>query len=514
MNGGVFTMFQCIQLTATLENSRTLFPAFDLTIKEKDRLAIIAEEGNGKSTLLKLLSNIPCDYVSVTGKIQSNLSIGYLGQSIQECWLSSNPLEYLLKENPEDIIEPEQYNQCQNLESLCRNMHIDPEFLYLQQTISTLSGGEKVRLQFLKLSMHHYDMYCLDEPTNDLDLDTLEWLENWINSKKEPIIYISHDITLLSNTATRILHLEQRNKKTKPTITLFNGSYQEYVTSRENKRNKDIQVSASEKREYAKQKQRLNDLHNKVQSDLRSVSRQAPHVAKNLKDKMRSVKSSQANLENKSYLKLDSFEEEINIFFDVKPLPASKIILEQKDKVISINDKVLIKPFDFNLHGQDKVVVTGKNGCGKSLWIKETIKELSTREDIKIGYMPQNYSDCFNPNDTPISFLQKNNLSTTQIQTMLGNLKIIESEMNQNIFDCSLGQQAKIYLAKLVCENCNLLFLDEPSRNLSPLSQPVLINALSDFKGCIVCISHDRTLINSVFNRKIKIENHHWIEES
>ena len=113
-----------------------------------------------------------------------------------------------------------------------------------------------------------------------------------------------------------------------------------------------------------------------------------------------------------------------------------------------------------------------------------------------------------------ISFLKEDDISYTDIQTMLGSLKIIESEMNQNIFDCSLGQQAKIYLAKLILNKCNVLFLDEPSRNLSPLSQPVLIQALKDFKGSIVCISHDRTLIHEVFTRKVLIEDKIWKEVS
>lgn len=506
-------MFQCIKLSAMLENSRVLFPPFDLTLKEKDRLAIIAEEGNGKSTLLKIISNIPCDYISTSGQIISNMKVGYLAQTIEDNWLLSCPLDYLLKDNPEDEILPEKYNLCQNLEKLCRDMHINSDFIYTEQTINTLSGGEKVRLQFLKLVSSGYDMYCLDEPTNDLDLDTLEWLESWMNAQKEPIVYISHDITLLSNTATRILHLEQRNKKTKPTITLFNGSYQEYVSQRESSHQKDIQVSQNEKREYMKQKQRLNDIKNKVQSNLRSVSRQAPHVAKNLKDKMRAIKSNQSNLEKQGYSHIDSFEEKINIFFSVDALPQNKVILEQTNKSVSIENKELIKPFDFKVYGQDKVVITGKNGCGKSLWMKSTIKELENRDDIKIGYMPQNYTDYFNEVDTPLSFLKRDDISTTDIQTMLGSLKIIESEMNQSIFNCSEGQKAKIYLSKLVLNKCNVLFLDEPSRNLSPLSQPALIEALQDFNGCIICISHDRTLIDSVFERKIRIENKCWTED-
>ena len=181
-------MFQCVQLSASLENSRVLFPPFDLSLKERDRLAIIAEEGNGKSTLLKIISNIPCDYVHVSGKIISNYKVAYLPQTIEEKWNQSFPLDFLLKEKPEDEILPEQYNLCQKLESLCSSMYIDSNFIYTERPIYTLSGGEKVRLQFLKLTLNEADLYCLDEPTNDLDIDTLEWLEKWILLRKEPII--------------------------------------------------------------------------------------------------------------------------------------------------------------------------------------------------------------------------------------------------------------------------------------------------------------------------------------
>ena len=137
-------MFQCVQLSASLENSRVLFPPFDFSLKERDRLAIISEEGNGKSTLLKIISNIPCDYVHVSGKIISNYKVAYLPQKIEEKWNQSFPLDFLLKEKPEDEILPEQYNLCQKLESLCSSMYIDSNFIYTERPIYTLSGGEKV----------------------------------------------------------------------------------------------------------------------------------------------------------------------------------------------------------------------------------------------------------------------------------------------------------------------------------------------------------------------------------
>ncbi|MGM9912216.1 ATP-binding cassette domain-containing protein [Floccifex sp.] len=505
-------MLTCSNLKISLQNGRTLVPTFNFSLSHGEKLAIISEEGNGKSTLLKVLCGIDCDYVKVEGTIYNTETISYLPQSMPSIWNDATPLDFLLKENIEDEIED--YNLCIEIDNLCKEMNVDSHFIYSNQCISTLSGGEKVKLQLVKMKMKPASLYCLDEPTNDLDMNTLIWLEQWIRSTKESIIYISHDTTLLKNTSTRILHLEQRNKKTKPVITLFSGNYSDYIQQREQSRKKDIQLSSNEKKAYLKQKQKLNDLHNKVQSDLRSVSRQRPHEAKVLKNKMKTIKSSQSHLEQSSYLKLDSYEEEINIFFDQSHLPKTKEIIEYTNKSIQIEDKTLINPFSLSIYGQDKICITGNNGCGKSLLVKDMYQQLKNRKDIVLGYMPQNYSDFFYKDDTPISFLQRFDFDITSIQSILGSLKIIESEMNQNIFNCSLGQQAKIYFAYLILKKSNVLLLDEPTRNISPLSIPVWIQALNDFEGCIICVSHDRYFIKKVFNTQIIIENNNLKSQS
>jgi len=189
-------------------NDRYLIKNLNLTLNNGDKLAIIGEEGNGKSTLLKAILGI-CDYAEINGTVNIKRNkIGYLEQSINEKDLNKTSYEFLFA-NEEDY-----YKNTNKLYKYLETISLSQEIL--KQKINTLSGGEKVKIQVLKLLLNNHDILFLDEPTNDLDIETLEWLEEFINSTSKPIIYISHDETLLSNTANMILHLEQvKNKSLK-----------------------------------------------------------------------------------------------------------------------------------------------------------------------------------------------------------------------------------------------------------------------------------------------------------
>ncbi|MBB5183826.1 ATP-binding cassette domain-containing protein [Catenisphaera adipataccumulans] len=499
-------MLICSQLSASLANGRTLFPAVTLSVNDHDRIGLIAEEGDGKSTFLKLIAHQPAPYVTISGTVYNIGKAGYLPQQLPLIWKDTFPMDFLLKEHPEDEIPWEAYNRLSELDPL----KTDVNFLYEERPISTLSGGEKVRLQLLKLSMSAYDYFCLDEPTNDLDLETLEWLEQWILSRSEPVLFVSHDVTFLEHTATRLVHFEQRNKKTKPVVTVFNGPYDDYIHQRMQNRQKEIQVSESEKRQYMAQKQRINNIYNQVQSDLRSVSRQAPNVAKNLKDKMRSVKATKQRIEDQSYHHVDSLEEEINIVWEGTPLAAQRIVLDFHEP-LKIETRTLIEQVDLTVKGRDKIVITGQNGAGKTYLLKTFYQRLQKDPGILLGYMPQNYTDFFEPDDTPVSFLHRVT-KQTDVQTMLGSLKFLPEEMTQQLSDCSYGQQAKVYLAYLTLNGCNVIIMDEPSRNLSPLSLPVLIRWMEEYPGCLICVSHDRALIRAAFTAHYRIQNKRWEE--
>lgn len=220
-------------------NDRYIIRNLNLVLNSGDKLAIIGEEGNGKSTLLKSILGI-CEYAEISGSINFNGSkIGYLEQSISEDSLDKKVYDFLFVNEDDYYDKINNYYKYLDLFNLSENI--------LTQKVSTLSGGEKVKISILRLLLNEYDILFLDEPTNDLDIETLEWLEEFINNTNKPIMYVSHDETLLTNTANIILHLEQINKKTDCRHTLLRIDYETYVNQRLRKIEKQTQIAKSEK---------------------------------------------------------------------------------------------------------------------------------------------------------------------------------------------------------------------------------------------------------------------------
>ena len=503
-------MFVLNDCCAQKQDGSVLFEHISFKLNRHDRLALIGEEGNGKSTLLKVCCGLEPDPLSIQySKCHHDEKIGFLPQRLDQKWSKCTILEYLLKDEPEDEIEIERYNECVNYEQLWVRMKGKVSFLYRDQLIETLSGGEKVRIQLLKLMAEKCTMLALDEPTNDLDISTLNWLEDIILNFDGPVLFVSHDEMLLRRCANRVLHLELRNKKSKAVSTLFEGSYDHYVRERLDGLRRIEHQAASEKRAYRKKMDRLNDLYNAVHHAQNSVSRQDPFTAANIKRKMHAVNAMKDRIENEGYTKSDTVEEAIELIFEDSWLPASKVILELDNQKLLMNERVLIENYDFSLYGQDHVVLMGDNGSGKSCLMKSIRSHLEDREDIVLGYMPQNYEDLMDMNQTPVEFLSlsSDGEDHQMSRDLLGSLNFKAEEMSHPLKKLSDGQKAKIYFAKFVKMKCNVLLLDEPTRNLSPMSQPVIHELINSFEGCVFCISHDRWLIEQCFDTQLILKD-------
>jgi len=498
-------MIEINKVTIKTFENRNLVDEMSLVLNSNDKLAIIGEEGNGKSTLIKCLydKELISDYVNVEGSINKlTKNIGYLPQFLDEQWKTYTVQEFLLIKSLYDEIDYSRYERLYDIVKAFSKKKLNTVVLDSNQLISTLSGGEKVKIQLIKILMDKPEVLLLDEPTNDIDIETLEWLESYLNEIDIPIIFISHDETLLENCSNRILHLEQLKKKQSSKWTLENIGYKDYYESRIKKIEHQTQVAHSEKREHKKQTDKLRKVYQRVEHEQNVISRGDPHGARLLAKKMKAVKSMERRFENQEMTEIPEIEESINLFFENVSLANSKKVLDLKVKQLKINDNILAKNINLEIFGPEKVTIMGRNGVGKSTLIKVILESLKDVKNIKVGYFPQNYIEKMDFSLTPIEFLidsvNDQDKPEAIVRNRLGSVKFTRAEMISKLSSLSGGQLAKVYLIKQILDKCNVLVMDEPTRNLSPLSNPVFRKIVKLFNGCIICVSHDRKYISEV----------------
>lgn len=503
-----------------IKTNRVLINNLNLVFNRGDKIAIIGEEGNGKTTLLQLIYNheLIDDYCTYSGQIiKKNVNIGYLEQTLNSKWNSHTMLEYLLKNNPEDEINYDNYNELIQNKKVLSKLGINTNRIDEEQVIETLSGGEKVKLQLAKIIINNPDILLLDEPTNDLDISTLEWLEEFINSIDVPILYISHDEVLLEHTANVIVHLEQIKRKTEAKHTIERISYNDYIQKRLGMIIKQTQVARKQRSIHKSKMERWQQIYQKVEHQQATITRADPHGAKLLAKKMKSLKSQEKRMENEesNFLNIPDIEEAIKFNFESNiSIPNNKLILDLKLDNLLISDKLLATNINLEVRGPKHIVIIGENGVGKTTLFKYIYKQLKNREDIKIGYMSQNYNESLNANKTALEFLlsDTNNYDETRARTLMGCMKFTEEEMVNKVYHLSGGQKAKLFILKMILDNCDVLLLDEPTRNLSPLSNPIIREVLSNYKGTIISISHDRKYILEVCDKTYKLTKTGLIE--
>lgn len=486
-------MLEINDLNISIED-RYLIRNLNLTLNKGDKIAIIGEEGNGKSTLLKSIVGL-CNYASIDGLINTNgYHIGYLPQYFDSKYLDFYVYDYLFKDK-EDYYDKVN-NLYKNLDTIELNDNV------LNQKINTLSGGEKVKVGILKLLINEYEILLFDEPTNDLDIFALNWLESFIKNDKRPIMFVSHDETLLSNTANRILHLEQIKKKTDCRYTLESIGYDEYVNKRLHLLNRQAKMAKSEKREYDEKFSKYKQIMQKVEYRQATITRQNPSGGRLLKKKMHVLKSQERKLKNTELTQKPDVEEGINFFFENVNIPKNKVILDFHLDNLKVQDRILSKNINLKIIGNTHLCIVGDNGTGKTTLIRIIYDELQNREDLTVDYMPQNYNDILKPYEYVLDFIcpNKDKSSMSKARTYLGNMKFTIEETKGKISDLSNGSKAKLILIKLVLDRPNVLILDEPTRNVSPLSNPIIRNVLKDYKGCIISVSHDRKYLDEVID--------------
>lgn len=485
---------------------RVILEDFNLVLNDGDKAVIIGEEGNGKSTLMKWIYNpaLVEDYIEASGeRILGKERLGYLPQELPEEEKGKTVYEFFSEED-------QFWNQTpKDLAMLAGKFKMPGDIFYESKKMRNLSGGEKIKVQLMRLFMQDATVLLLDEPSNDIDITTLELLEKLIQEWKHIVLFISHDETLIEHTANMVIHLEQIKRKTKSRYTVEKCTYPDYVKNRLHRMERQEQKAMSDRREKELRDEKYQKVYQSVQSALGNCSRQAPAVAKNLKDKMHTVKSMGRRFEKADENMTEMPEQEEAIFFKLgdksASIPAGKTVMEYHLPKLQTPDgeRTLSEKIDLKIRGSEKICIVGANGAGKTTLLKKIAEELRNRTDVHTEYMPQNYEEQLNLDLTPVEYLAPSGdkKEQTKVRTYLGSLKYTTDEMEHSIRELSGGQKAKVLLLKMSLSGANVLVLDEPTRNFSPLSGPVIRKMLREFPGAIISISHDRRYVEEVCDK-------------
>ena len=495
-------MLQVKSLTIThRKDLRTILKDFDFVLNRGDKAVLIGEEGNGKSTLLKWIYDpgLVEPYAEADGvRILQGELLGYLPQELSKGDQQKTVFEYF--SNLLTFQEADPYE----LEKSAVEIGLPASIFGSDQKMSSLSGGERVKVQMAGLLLAHPDILLLDEPSNDIDLSTLRWLEKMINRFTGSVIFISHDETLIERTANRVILIEQLRRKTVSRVTIANVPFRTFMEERQRAFDKQTQEAYSERREEKKAMERFRRIEQTVESDLRNISRQDPHGGRLLKKKMKVVKSLERRYdrEREEMTEIPEKESPITIRFEQqKPMPAGKAVIKcEKSELTAPDGRVLAEHVCLNVRGPEKICMIGDNGSGKTTLIRRIAEELLSRQDLTVCYMSQNYEETLPYDRTPVEYLAPSGKKDdiTVVRTYLGSMKYTADEMFHPIRELSGGQKAKLLLLKISLTEANVLILDEPTRNFSPLSGPEVRGILKQFPGAIISVSHDRKYISEV----------------
>ncbi len=490
-----------------ISNGRSLIRGLSFTLNKEDRAVIIGEEGNGKSTLLKLIYDPALieEHAVYRGTITTGgHRLGYLPQDMAVSDRSLPIYMYMEQHAALSSREPK------NVAHICAKLGLSPELLWDEREAGTLSGGEKVKLRLAAILLNEPDMLLLDEPTNDIDIETLEWLEDFINHFEGGVLFVSHDETLIENTANTVIHIEHVHHKKVARHTVARLPYREYLARRTGIMQHQEQIARKEAAEQRKKEERWREIYEKVDREQRNISRGDPSGGRLLKKKMHSVISQGKRIERERESLTDLPVTEWQIFLDLPPveLPARKEILRLSLPVLSSPDgRTLAENISLSVNAADHLGLIGPNGAGKTTLLRLIAEELEGRSDIRLFYMPQNYEELLAGFATPTDFLAPSGEkeAATRARTYLGSVRFTADEAMQPVSMLSGGQKAKLMFVKMAMEGYNVLLLDEPTRNFSPLSAPVIRGILADFGGCIISVTHDRKYLSEVCDRVFEL---------
>ncbi|EOB33506.1 ABC transporter ATP-binding protein [Streptococcus mitis 13/39] len=373
----------------------------NMTIQEGEKVAIIGEEGNGKSTLLKTLMGENLSDFTIKGDIQSDYqSIAYIPQKLPEDLKKRSLHDYFFL----DSIDLD-YSV---LYRLAEELHFDSDRFASNQEIGSLSGGEALKIQLIHELAKPFEILFLDEPSNDLDLETVDWLKGQIRKIRQTVIFISHDEDFLSETADTIVHLRLVKHRKEAETLVEHSDYDSYSEQKKANFAKQSQQAANHQRAYDKTMEKHRRVKQNVETALRATKDST--AGRLLAKKMKTVLSQEKRFEKTAQTMTQKplEEEEIRLFFsDIQPLPASKVLIQLEKENLAIDDRVLVQELRLTVRGQEKIGIIGPNGIGKSTLLDKLQRLLNDKREISLGFMPQDYHKKLQLDLSPITYLSK-----------------------------------------------------------------------------------------------------------
>ena len=481
-----------------------LIEKLSFSLREGERAALIGEEGNGKTTLLRLIAGQDVPYVSFEGDIVTTGARGYLPQELPEGDREKSAYEFFAE-------SPVFFDQTpRELADLTRQFALDRDVFYSEQRMDSFSGGERVKLQLARILMERPALLLLDEPSNDLDMATVQWLQTFMANCKIPMLFVSHDEALLSRTANVIIHIERLRRRQVPRATVYRMDYDTFYTTRLSAMEHQEQVARKEREEHDKKMERFRQIRQKVEHQQNTISRQDPAGGRLLKKKMHAVQSMGRRFDREAENMTDMPESEEAIFAKLTcdPQPSGKTVVDIFLPELTVPGRVLARDLRLAVRAGEKVLITGRNGAGKSTFLRAVYEQIRQRRDLSVFYMPQDPCDMLDMEKTPVEMLALtgDKEETTQSRIELGSMKFTPEEMDHPCSALSGGQKAKLMFLMMARKRPDVLLLDEPTRNLSPLSGPVVRSLFAEYPGCILAVSHDRRFAQAVFTRCVELD--------
>ena len=496
-----------------------LFDNINIQVDERDRIALVGRNGAGKSTLLKILVG---EEAPTSGEINTkrDLNLSYLAQDsrfessntiyaemlnvfaglradekrlrdmeMKMAELTGSDLDKLMTDYDrlsEDFRQRGGFTYESDIRAILNGFKFDESMWGMP--ISDLSGGQNTRLALAKMLLEKPELLVLDEPTNHLDIETIAWLENYLVNYQGALIIVSHDRYFLDKVATVTLDL------TKHSLDRYVGNYSKFMDLKAEK-------LATEAKNFEKQQKEIAKLEDFVNRNIvrASTTKRAQARRKQLEKMERLDKPTEG-------------KKSANMTFHADKV-SGNVVLTVKDAAIGYDDEILSEPISLDVKKMDAIAIVGPNGIGKTTFIKSVVGKLpfikgtsTYGANVEVGYYDQTQS-ALTPSNTVLDELW-NDFATTpevEIRNRLGAFLFSGDDVKKSVSMLSGGEKARLLLAKLSMENNNFLILDEPTNHLDIDSKEVLENALIDFDGTLLFVSHDRYFINRVATKVMEI---------